>query len=40
MDQTSNLMDFLKNKKTKKLKHLYNNNKVPNQIGFDYTVCQ
>lgn len=31
---------FLKNKKTKKLKHLYNNNKVPNQIGFDYTVCQ
>lgn len=38
MDQTSNLMDFLKNK-NKKLKHFYNN-KIPNQIGFDYTVRQ
>lgn len=32
MDQTSNLMDI---KKKKKIKHFYNDNKVPNQIGFD-----
>lgn len=36
MDQTSNLMDI----KKKKSKYFYNNNKVPNQIRFDYTVCQ
>lgn len=33
------LMDFLKNKKNKNLKHFYNN-KIPNQIGFDYIVLQ